>query len=440
MTERKDDAAPETLDVRMTSTMGTGPYRRQQAPPPSGPPVWDGPPPGDLHPAKPPLTEQIKELAGRLSIRWRLTITYGAMFFAAGALLVFVMYSLVGWAIKDAWPPPEDVDPLIRDWWAALRGQSIEVAQRYVLERSLMALLGVGILALILGYVVADRALRPVIQMTATARKLSETSLAHERIDLQGPDDELKELADTFDAMLSRLNSAFDAQRRFVGNASHELRTPLAINRTVLEVALSDPAASEDLKVLGRTLLGTNARHERLIEGLLLLARSERELSVRKAVDVQDVAKTAVDQLGPFAAEEDVDVEYDLHPAQVTGDPVLLERCVSNLVENAIKYNNESGGKVWVRSGIVDGASVVQVANTGILVPAYEVDALFEPFRRLHADRIESAKGAGLGLSIVRAIVRAHGGTVTAVPRDGGGLVVTVRLPGSAPAATPSAR
>ncbi len=223
------------------------------------------------------------------------------MFFAAGALLVFVMYSLVGWAIKDAWPPPEDVDPLIRDWWAALRGQSIEVAQRYVLERSLMALLGVGILALILGYVVADRALRPVMQMTATARKLSETSLAHERIDLQGPDDELKELADTFDAMLARLNSAFDAQRRFVGNASHELRTPLAINRTVLEVALSDPAASADLKVLGRTLLGTNARHERLIEGLLLLARSERELSVRKAVDVQDVAKTAVDQLAPFA-------------------------------------------------------------------------------------------------------------------------------------------
>ncbi|GAB1821857.1 sensor histidine kinase [Herbidospora sp. RD11066] len=448
MTERKDEATAETLDagVRMTSPMGTGPYRRQP-PPPQGPPAWDGPPPGDPHPVRPPLAEQVKDLAGRLSIRWRLTITYGAMFFVAGALLVFVMYSLVGWAIKAAWPPLTLVDAPDPSWaqqfddfWSGKRMETIEAAQSYVLQRSLMALLGVGILALILGYVVADRALKPVMQMTATARRLSETSLAHERIDLQGPDDELKELADTFDAMLTRLNSAFDAQRRFVGNASHELRTPLAINRTVLEVALSDPEASDDLRVLGRTLLGTNARHERLIEGLLLLARSERELSVRKSVDVQDVTKTAVDQLAPFATEQNVDIEYDLHPAQVTGDPVLLERCVSNLVENAIKYNNESGGKVWVRSGIVDGGSVVQVANTGILVPAYEVDALFEPFRRLHADRIESAKGAGLGLSIVRAIVRAHGGTVTAVPRDGGGLVVTVRLPGSAPAASPSAR
>nr|WP_232319967.1 HAMP domain-containing sensor histidine kinase [Herbidospora daliensis] len=448
-TERKEEVTAERPKPgnRMTSPVGTGPYKSQPPPPPSGPPAWDGPPPGEAHPVRPSLADQVKELASRLSIRWRLTITYGAMFFAAGALLVFVMYSLVGWAIKDAWTPvplggdvPAELSQIWDDYWIGQRSATIEAAQTYVLQRSLMALLGVGILALILGYIVADRALKPVMQMTATARKLSETSLAHERIDLQGPDDELKELADTFDAMLTRLNSAFDAQRRFVGNASHELRTPLAINRTVLEVALSDPEASDDLKVLGRTLLGTNARHERLIEGLLLLARSERDLSVRKAVDVQDVVKTAVDQLAPFAAEEGVDVEYDLHPAQATGDPVLLERCVSNLVENAIKYNNGSGGKVWVRSGIVDGASVVQVANTGILVPAYEVDALFEPFRRLHADRIESAKGAGLGLSIVRAIVRAHGGTVTAVPRDGGGLVVTVRLPGSAPATTPSAR
>ncbi len=267
--------------------------------------------------------------------------------------------------------------------------------------------------------------------MTATARKLSETSLAHERIDLQGPDDELKELADTFDAMLTRLNTAFDAQRRFVDNASHELRTPLAINRTVLEVALSDPEASDDLKVLGRTLLGTTARNERLIEGLLLLARSERELSVRKPVDVQEVARTAVEQLAPFAAEEGVTVEHDLHPAATTGDPVLMERCVSNLVENGIKHNVGESGKVWVRSGIVDGGAVVQVANTGPHVPAYEVESLFEPFRRLNADRVQSAKGAGLGLSIVRAIVRAHGGTVAAVPRDGGGLVVTVRLSGA---------
>ncbi|WP_228646689.1 cell wall metabolism sensor histidine kinase WalK [Microtetraspora sp. AC03309] len=436
--------APRGRLGRMTSAMGTGPYRAQVPPPPSGPPVWDGPPPVEANPVQPagPL-EHIRALPGRMSIRWRLTLTYGALFFVAGAVLMFVMYLMVGWAIQANWPDLPMVgasqEELIRlqVYWESVKYQAIEGARRGLLIRSLEALVGVGILALILGYFVADRALRPVKQMTSTARKLSGTSLAHERIDLQGPDDELKELADTFDEMLTRLNSAFDAQRRFVDNASHELRTPLAINRTVLEVALSDPEASEDLRVLGRTLLGTNARNERLIEGLLLLARSERELTVRKPVDVQEVATTAVEQLAPFAAEHDVTVEHDLHPAPVTGDPVLLERCVSNLIENGIKHNSGPSGKVWVRTGMVDGGAVVQVANTGQHVPAYEVDSIFEPFRRLNADRVESAKGAGLGLSIVRAIVRAHGGTVTAVPRDGGGLVVTVRLAGlGAPAGT----
>ncbi|WP_410007739.1 sensor histidine kinase [Planotetraspora sp. A-T 1434] len=426
------------LARRMSSPMGTGPYRSQVAPPPSGPPAWDGPPPLNAHPVKPTLIDEIRALQGRVSIRWRLTLTYGALFFVAGALLLFVMYTLVGLSISAAWPEigvpdgaPAGYAEWAQGWWTQAQNYAIQSARAHLLTRSLMALLGVGILALILGYVVADRALRPIKTMTATARKLSETSLAHERIGLTGPDDELKELADTFDAMLTRLNTAFDAQRRFVDNASHELRTPLAINRTVLEVALSDPEASEDLKVLGRTLLGTTARNERLIEGLLLLARSERALSVRKPVDVQEVARTAVEQLAPFAAEENVTVEYDLHPAPTTGDPVLLERCVSNLVENGIKHNSGPSGKVWVRTGIVDGGAVVQVANTGPHVPAYEVESLFEPFRRLNADRVQSAKGAGLGLSIVRAIVRAHGGSVAAVPRDGGGLVMTVRLSGT---------
>ncbi|MEW9530253.1 sensor histidine kinase [Microbispora sp. NPDC049125] len=421
---------------RMASQMGTGPYRSQVAPPPSGPPAWDGPPPLAAHPIQRNLIEEIRALPGRISVRWRLTLTYAALVFLAGALLLMVMYVLVGQAIDAGWGsniyipgnPPQDIVDQIREWYTQQQAEVVVAAKSELLKRSLLALFGVGILALMLGYVVADRALRPIKKMTATARKLSETSLAHERIDLQGPDDELKELADTFDAMLTRLNTAFDAQRRFVDNASHELRTPLAINRTVLEVALSDPEASDDLKVLGRTLLGTTARNERLIEGLLLLARSERELSVRKPVDVQEVAKTAVEQLAPFADEEGVTVEYDLRPAATTGDPVLIERCVSNLVENGIKHNIGSSGKVWIRTGIVDGGAVVQVANTGPHVPAYEVESLFEPFRRLNADRVESAKGAGLGLSIVRAIVRAHGGRVIAVPRDGGGLVVTVRL------------
>ncbi|MEU4534087.1 HAMP domain-containing sensor histidine kinase [Streptosporangium sp. NPDC023825] len=407
-------------------------------PPPVGPPAWDGPPPVGAAPAPRTPLDRLRAIVDRLSIRWRLTLTYAALFFIAGALLMAVIYLMVGWALSSGWPPfPYDelrelVGPeaaaIFKQQWYWQQHAAISGAQRELLARSLLALLGVGILAVIIGYIVADRALKPIQQMTATARKLSSSTLAHERIDLKGPDDELKELADTFDAMLTRLNVAFDTQRRFVANASHELRTPLTINRTVLEIALGDPEASGDLKALGRTLLEVNARNERLIEGLLLLARSERELSVRKPVDMKDVAETVVDQLAARAEEAGVTVIPELRSAETVGDPVLLERCVANLVENAIKHNLSDSGRLWVRTGMVEGALVVQVANTGPHVPAYEVNSLFEPFRRLNADRVDSDKGAGLGLSIVRAVVRAHGGNVTAIPRDGGGLVVTVRL------------
>ncbi|MDP9841148.1 signal transduction histidine kinase [Streptosporangium lutulentum] len=381
--------------------------------------------------------ERLRTAMDRLSVRWRLTITYGVLFFVAGALLMLVIYMMVGWALNTAWPAfpidlnglisPSDVDKIEGQWYWQQQS-AVSGAQKLLLTRSLLALAGIGILATIIGYIVADRALKPIQQMTATARKLSGSTLAHERIDLKGPDDELKELADTFDAMLTRLNVAFDTQRRFVANASHELRTPLTINRTVLEIALGDPEASGDLKALGRTLLEVNARNERLIEGLLLLARSERELSVRKPVDLKEVAETAVEQLTSRAEEAGVSVTTELQSAETIGDPVLLERCVANLVENGIKHNLPESGRLWVRAGMVEGALVVQVANTGPHVPAYEVNSLFEPFRRLNADRVDSSKGAGLGLSIVRAVVRAHGGNVTAIPRDGGGLVVTVRL------------
>ncbi|MFI7633368.1 sensor histidine kinase [Nonomuraea sp. NPDC049400] len=409
--------------------------RVQEAPPPTGPPAWDGPPPpGQAPPVQRTAMERMKELPGKVSIRWRLTLTYGVLVFAAAAVLLGSVYAIVGTAISSAWPSidlglPPAQDEQLQTAWRTWQRQAVQNARDALFGNVILALLGVGILALIIGYFVADRAMRPVAQMTATARKLSESTLAHQRIGLEGPNDELKELADTFDAMLTRLNVAFDTQRRFVANASHELRTPLTINRTVLEIALSDPEASEDLKALGRTLLEVNARNEKLIEGLLLLARSERELAVRKPLDVQEVAQTAVEQVQPFAQEHGVTLTTELAGAPAVGDPVLLERSVSNLLENAVKYNIPESGKVWIRTGMADGALVVQVANTGQHVPAYEVNSLFEPFRRLHADRVESAKGAGLGLSIVRAVVQAHGGNVTAVPRDGGGLVVTIRLP-----------
>ncbi|WP_308166141.1 ATP-binding protein [Actinomadura sp. NEAU-AAG7] len=367
----------------------------------------------------------LKALPSRMSVRLRLTLLYGLLFFMAGALLLFVMSILVanilggvkvvGFGIND----PETA--------AEVQHQFVEQTMKQLVGRSLVALGGVGIITLVLGYFVADRALSPLQRVTATARRLSESTL-HERIALEGPDDEIKELADTFDAMLERLGQAFDSQRRFVANASHELRTPLAINRTLLEVALGDPEVSDDLRAVGRTLLATNARHERLIEGLLLLARSERELTTRTPVDLAEVAATVLEHSARRDHDNDVSVHPELTSGTALGDPVLLEHLVSNLVENAVKHN-EDVGELWIRTGLLEGWATVQVENTGPAVPAYEVERLFEPFRRLNADRVESAKGAGLGLSIVRSVVLAHRGAVYAAPRPGGGLIVTVRLP-----------
>ncbi|MFF4238247.1 sensor histidine kinase [Actinomadura geliboluensis] len=367
----------------------------------------------------------VTALPNRMSVRLRLTLLYGLLFFMAGALLLFVMSFLmanilsnvkvIGYGLTDAAA-------------AELQRQFVEQTMKQLVGRSLLALGGVGVITLVLGWFVADRALSPLQRVTTTARRLSESTL-HERIALEGPEDEIKELADTFDAMLERLGQAFDSQRRFVANASHELRTPLAINRTLLEVALGDPEASEDLRTVGRTLLATNARHERLIEGLLLLARSERELTARTPVDMAEVAAAVLEQSNRREHDNDVAVHPELTQGTALGDPVLLEHLVSNLVENAIKHNEAEGGELWIRTGMLDGYATVQVENTGPVVPAYEVERLFEPFRRLNADRVESSKGAGLGLSIVRSVVLAHRGAVYAAPRPGGGLIVTVRLP-----------
>jgi signal transduction histidine kinase len=351
-----------------------------------------------------------------MTVRLRLTLLYGGLFFAAGFLLLTVAYVLVTNILENLPFAVQSAEPgLTQQQVAAIRRAFIDEVQHRLIVQSAFALLGVGLIALALGWFVADRALAPLQKVTATARKLSESTL-HQRIALQGPEDEIKELADTFDAMLDRLSQAFDTQRRFVSNASHELRTPLAINRTLLEVAVTDPEASEDMKTVGKTLLANNARHERLIEGLLLLARSERELTTRTEVDLGEVASTVIKTAGR-RDRPDIDVKPELTEAPTVGDPVLLEHLVSNLVDNA------------VRTGVLDGWATCQVENTGPVVPAYEVQSLFEPFRRLNTDRIESSKGAGLGLSIVRSVVGAHGGTVIATPRENGGLIVTVRLP-----------
>lgn len=363
-----------------------------------------------------------------MTVRLRLTLLYGGLFFAAGFLLLTVAYVLVTNILEGLPFVVGTNDPfgLSQQQARMIKQNFIDNAQHRLLWQSALALLGVGLIALALGWFVADRALSPLQRVTATARRLSESTL-HERIAMRGPADEIKELADTFDAMLERLNQAFDAQRRFVGNASHELRTPLAINRTLIEVALTDPDASEDLKTVGRTLLANNARHERLIEGLLLLARSERELTTRTPVDLSEVAATVL-KTSVRDDRPDIEITTELTPGRTVGDPVLLEHLVSNLIDNAVRHNVEDG-TVVVRTGILDGWATCQVENTGPVVPAYEVQNLFEPFRRLSTARIESAKGAGLGLSIVRSVATAHAGTVVATPRDGGGLILTVRLP-----------
>ncbi|WP_223297460.1 sensor histidine kinase [Catenulispora acidiphila] len=297
-----------------------------------------------------------------------------------------------------------------------------------------LALGAVAVAATGLAWLTAGRMLRPLHRITATAGRIAGAPAAdrglHERIALNGPADEVKELADTFDLMLSRLDQSFDSQRRFIGNASHELRTPLGLNQALIELALQRTDTTPEMRRLGETLLEVNSRHERLIDGLLVLARSEGEPGQGSFVDLADIAEHVVEQ----TPAGDVEVTCAVEEAPAIGNPVLLERLVQNLVENGIRYNIRHRGWVRVTTGTAaDGSTRLQVSNTGPIVPRHEIPTLFEPFRRLGGERpsgrSHGTSGAGLGLSIVRAVSRAHGGDVQAEPRDGGGLIVTVTLP-----------
>ncbi|MFJ5645121.1 sensor histidine kinase [Streptomyces sp. NPDC093223] len=387
----------------------------------------------------------------RPTIRIRLTLLYGGMFLIAGILLLSIIYLLAAQAISTGNQPFFKIIDgsnirVSSDNCAAITGtpnlqisefnaaiaqcvdRQRQAALDDLLSRSLLALLGLAVIAFAFGYAMAGRVLSPLGRITRTARAVAGSDLSR-RIELDGPDDELKELADTFDDMLERLQRAFTAQQRFVGNASHELRTPLAINRTLLEVHLSDPGAPVELQQLGKTLLATNERSEQLVEGLLLLARSDNQIVERKPVDLAEVATQAVDQVLAEAAAKGVTIRGARKPAVVQGNGVLLERIALNLVQNAVRYNVPEDGWVEVDTEIQHGQAVLSVSNTGPVVPAYEIDNLFEPFRRLRTERTGSDKGVGLGLSIVRSVARAHGGHIAARPREGGGLVMRVTLP-----------
>ena len=369
----------------------------------------------------------------RLTVRGRLTLVYGGLFVLAGLVLLGVTYVLVSQRLPHVLMKADQLPPPAGATADRLEAQQIVAGTRdsaldTVLTQGGIALIVVSAAAIALGWLVAGRMLQPLQQITATARRIAEAPDAdrglHERISLSGPQDEIKELADTFDIMLARLDRSFDGQRRFIASASHELRTPLTLNRTLLEVALARDAASEEVRQLGDTLLAINDRHGRLIDGLLLLAQSERPVVERSYVDLADI----VDHV---AVSDTVKVVTEPVEATVLGNPVLLERLVQNLVENGVRHNVGPEGWVRVRTGTrPDGWVVLEVANSGPVIPRYEVPGLFEPFHRYGAERLH-APGAGLGLSIVRAVARAHGGDVRADARDEGGLIVTVTLPGA---------
>jgi signal transduction histidine kinase len=264
--------------------------------------------------------------------------------------------------------------------------------------------------------------LRLLVTMTATVRRISADDL-DQRLAASGPDDDLKELADTFDDLLDRLEAAFGAQRRFVANASHELRTPLAVQRTALQIGLADPVPDHVAKVR-EELLTVNRRSEHLIEGLLLLARSEDGLAEYAAVGLHTVVAEVTAQHTAAAKAAGVRLLVDTEPVHVRGDRVLLTHLVTNLVQNAVRYNH-AGGTVEVRAG----PSGLDVRNTGPEVPTDLIEELLEPFTRGPDVRASHREGLGLGLSIVRSITRAHGGTLTVRPAAQGGLEIGVRLP-----------
>jgi signal transduction histidine kinase len=381
---------------------------------------------------------------GSHSLRWRLTALYGGLFLLAGLTMLAIVYALLARRLPRA-PrvvipaieardnlPPRVIRALdsIRSLRTALIHQR-DNALHELLTQSVIALAVVTVIAAVLGWLVAGRALRPLRDITATARRLSTHNLG-ERINLQGPDDELKELADTFDGMLNRLSGAFEAQRQFVAHASHELRTPLTVQRAAIDVALEDPAPTiESMRTMALRVRDATERNERLIASLLTLARSQAGIERFDDVDLAGAARTAIAAIPSHG----VTVQPMLGPAHLAGDPGLVERLIVNLVDNAVRHN-VPGGWVRVETWPAGHTATLRVSNSGRVLPPEQVEGLFTPFHRMPGDR--SGDGYGLGLSIVDAVVAAHHGSRTARALPDGGLEVTVVLPASPPVVAPT--
>jgi len=402
------------------------------------------------------VTARIGGLIRRRPVRLRLTLMYTSMFLLGGVALLAVSYALVAsslsgsvddsqqtkaqlYSYKHCFAQPSKpqvlacqarVEEVAREAASYQRTQTLDRLLRY----SAAALGACAVISAGLGWVMAGRVLRPVHAITAAARRASEENLG-ERIALTGPADELKELADTFDDMLARLNAAFASQRRFVANASHELRTPLTMMRTSIDVTLGKPdRTKEQLEAMAAEVRLAADRAETLIEALLTLARSDRGTSLKEPFDLAVYAEDALDNAVRALKERRIAIKTELDPGLAEGDPVLAERLVTNLIDNATRHNRDCGAIEITTGTTADGMAFIVVANDGDVIPQHVVPGLFEPFRRL-AGRTGSPgdTGLGLGLSIVHSVVTAHHGTVRAEPRPAGGLVIRVEFPLAGP-------
>ncbi|MFB6625621.1 sensor histidine kinase [Streptomyces sp. NPDC056374] len=409
-----------------------------------------------------------RTLPHRLPLRGRLTLMTTLVFLVLGGGLLLLNWLSARQLIEDnrylvvpavATVPVQPVDPALPDTTATplptapvspappdtgVPATPLSPAQGFedfqdqvltqVLTRSLLLLLVFTAFAALLAWWAARRSLHRLTQVTAAARRISTGSSLDERLDLTGPHDEVRELGDTFDVMLDRLDRTFDAQRQFTAHASHELRTPLTLQRTALEIPLAQGRVPDDLKPALRRALGANARTERLIVSLLTLARGESGTRTSHPVDLADTARDAVADLAEEARAARVHVTTTLAPAPVAGDPSLLAQVALNLLANAVRHNHPDGTATLTTATRGEHASL-EVTNSGPVLEHQDVPALFEPFRRGPG---RPGDGFGLGLAVVRAITLSHGGTVTATPRPGGGITVRVDLPRRAATRSPA--
>lgn len=367
------------------------------------------------------------------TIRVRLTVTYGLLFLLVGLVMIAVTFVLMehstGRIIVERFGPGEHLKRIIPPGAAVAnaRRQRDTDLEQFLIQSGIALLIGAA-LALGLGWLLAGRTLRPLRQMTAKARRISQHNL-HERLGVPGPSDEVTSLGATIDDLLSRLERAFEGQRRFVANASHELRTPLTWDRTLIEVTLANPHADPSTLRDGyKELLASNEEQERLIEALLTLAESEGGLERKTKLDLLDIVDDTAFQREPFARKHDVKLRTELSHAEILGNSDLIKRLAGNLLDNALQHNH-AGGEVTLTTVTRDDIAVLRVSNTGDTIPPESVDRLTEPFHRLTNVRTARATGWGLGLSIVRAVADAHGASLDLRPRDGGGLIVEIRFP-----------